>query len=130
MRIIKIKRTVQTSGRQTAGYSGNKHMIKTVTWRIIILSLTFCFFIAPGAIYMTLRVTSVVSWYLVVGDTTIIIMFLNNGVNFFLYYMIGSEFRRDLILICKFRSQRGSSVVGTIASHLSDRGSIPVSGRM
>ncbi|KAH3797838.1 hypothetical protein DPMN_151426 [Dreissena polymorpha] len=109
IKIIKSRKAVQASGGQTTGNEGGRRMLRTVTWRIIGLCLTFCVCIGPYQIHNmflwtgTSTSTSVL-WSFIRSDIFHIIMFLNNGVNFILYCMIGSGFRKDLMAICKCRN--------------------------
>ncbi|XP_052248385.1 thyrotropin-releasing hormone receptor-like [Dreissena polymorpha] len=104
--IIKRKQAIKDFGSQTTGNRGNQHMLKTVTLRVIILSLTYCLCIAPGQIYWVVNNTLDSSFSVVLYDVFNILMYLNNGVNFILYCMLGSGFRKDLVEM--FKCRRGT----------------------
>ena len=99
------RNTLQARGGQTTpAHNGrSQKMCRTVTRRIVILSLTYCLCNAPLSIY-NLILTSDTAGDVVYADHVDIyriafhiLVYLNNGVNFLLYCMIGSGFRKDFV---------------------------------
>ena len=84
--------------------------LNTVSRRIIILSTTYLICNAPLCIFIVLKKkNNIVSIKHELVYTTVfsICMFLNNGVNFLLYCLIGSGFRKYFIGL--FKSENRSS---------------------
>lgn len=101
---------------QTAPSSSKtKKMLRTVTRRVVLLSITFCICNAPISVLNVILISSQatnilpeehVETYRVIFN---ILMFLNNGVNFLLYCMIGSGFRKDFVSIFKSGSRTSTT---------------------
>ncbi|XP_052286339.1 thyrotropin-releasing hormone receptor-like isoform X2 [Dreissena polymorpha] len=102
LKVICVKRMRRNTLQERGGQqnSSRQNILKTVTCRIIILSTAFLICNAPLLLFNALdSYESNVS----VDDANVystvfhICMFLNNGVNFLLYCLIGSGFRKDFI---------------------------------
>lgn len=93
----------------------NKKMLKTVTRRVVILSLTYCICNAPISILNAVLISNNADDIIQEADVQSyrivfnLLMYLNNGVNFLLYCIIGSGFRRDFMGIFKSGSRSSSS---------------------
>ena len=85
--------------------SKSQKMLKTVTRRVVILSITYCVCNAPISIFNAILISGNADDVIPVNHVEIyrtvfhLLMYLNNGVNFFLYCMIGSGFRKDFMNI-------------------------------
>ncbi|XP_052286337.1 neuropeptide SIFamide receptor-like isoform X2 [Dreissena polymorpha] len=110
------RNTLQERGGQTKStrVCKSQKMLKTVTRRIIILSTTYFLCNAPLCIFNILLMNSKkntvsMDHASIYRNVFHICMFFNNGVNFMLYCLIGSGFRKDLIGIFKSGSRSSSS---------------------
>ena len=111
----KRRKTLQARGVKANGKSKADRMLKTVTLRIIGLSLTYCLCTGPLSILNILLVTPTFSE--MIADEHVqylripfhLMMYLNNGCNFYLYCFIGSGFRKDLVGIFRPTSWSSSS---------------------
>ena len=111
----KRRKTLQARGVKANGKSKADKMLKTVTVRIVVLSITYCLCTAPLSILNILLMTS--SFSDVIADEHVqylripfhMLMYLNNGCNFYLYCFIGSGFRKDLVGIFRPSSWSSSS---------------------
>ncbi|WAR14089.1 SIFAR-like protein [Mya arenaria] len=111
------RNTLQARGGQTTAPRGGRSqkMLKTVTRRIIVLSVTYCVCNAPLAIYNLILISDgaddILNSEHIAGYRIVfhILMFLNNGVNFLLYCMIGSGFRKDFVGMFKSGSRTSTT---------------------
>ena len=113
-KVVCLARRARKNHQNGNSAAKSKKMLKTVTKRILILSLTFCVCNAPISILNTMMVTGALQratsqdradYYRLPFH---FLMYLNNAVNFLLYCVIGSSFRQDLIGI--FRQRRNGMV--------------------
>ena len=117
-------RALRRSLTNMEGVQIQKRMLKTVTIRIIVLSLAFCVGVGPIHLYRyeaTLQVVQIAKtddgerrnndmFPLYIAFT--VLMYLNNAINFFLYCVIGAGFRKDLMKLFR-KGIRGSFSTGT-----------------
>ena len=112
----KRKKSLHAQGQKSRGKpSKAERMLKTVTVRIVVLSVTYCLCTGPISVLNTLLISP--SFTEVVDGEHVqylripfhLLMYLNNGINFFLYCFIGSGFRKDLIGIFRPGSWRSTS---------------------
>lgn len=98
---------------QTGGKS--KKMLKTVTRRVVILCVTYFVCNSPLAVLNVIVSSPQADFILDADDVQYyrlafhILMYLNNGVNFLLYCMIGSGFRKDFIGIFRPSSRTSTT---------------------
>ena len=111
----KRKKALQARGQKPNGTTKAEKMLKTVTVRIIMLSVTYCVCTGPISILNTLIVSESFKSMMAAEDVQYLrvpfhlLMYLNNGINFFLYCFIGSGFRKDLVGIFRPTSWSSSS---------------------
>ena len=116
----KRRTTLQARGQeQSKSATGkSKKMLKTVTKRIVILSVAFCLCNAPLSIYNIIVLTPSLMKQLDSTQKMIllelrlpfhILLYLNNGINFLLYCFIGSGFRKDLVGIFRPSSRTSTT---------------------
>ena len=109
----KRKKSLHAQGQKPRGKTKAERMLKTVTVRIVILSVTYCLCTGPISILNILIISPRFNTLLDGEHVQYLripfhlLMYLNNGINFFLYCFIGSGFRKDLVGI--FRSGSWSS---------------------
>lgn len=111
----KRKKTLQARGVKSNKSSKAERMLKTVTVRIILLSVTYCVCTGPISVLNSLLMSPSFSRMIADGSVQYLripfhlLMYLNNGINFFLYCFIGSGFRKDLVGIFRPSSWSSSS---------------------
>lgn len=105
------ERTLKT----TKPSSKSKKMLKTVTRRIVILCITYLICNCP-LVVLNVILTSDNARYIISEEnvqyfrlTFHVLMYVNNGVNFLLYCMIGSGFRKDFIGIFRPSSRTSTT---------------------
>lgn len=93
----------------------SKKMLKTVTRRIVILCLTYFLCNSPLAVFNVIVSSPKANYIIAAKDVQYyrvafhILMYLNNGVNFLLYCMIGSGFRKDFMGILRPSSRTSTT---------------------
>lgn len=113
----KRQSNLQAGGKtQNTSVGGKtKKMLKTVTRRVIILSIAYCICNAPISIFNVILISDHATDILPEGNVQTyriifhVLMFLNNGINFLLYCMIGSGFRKDFVGIFKSGSRTSTT---------------------
>ena len=97
----------------------NRNKVSVVTKRVIVLNSAYIVFGFPVCVYVVINFYGLIDSELIKTALSMV-MLINNSINFFLYIMVGSRFRQELIKMLSLFTRCGTKAKSTEPSSVSN----------
>ena len=113
------KKVSLTATHQHTTIQIERSKVSVITKRVIVLNSAYIAFGLPVCVYVVINFFGLVDSELIKTAVTMV-MFINNNINFFLYIMVGSRFRQEVLsmfsLYCRCGTKRNPEEQPSVAN--------------